>query len=127
LVIFIKDSSKCPHCDNEIPPRAPGGLCPTCLFGRAIDLEEKPELTARPTVLAEEKKEPGEKADDRIGRYTLLGLIGEGGMGTVWLAEQQEPVVRKGLRGGDRRGHAPDRDRARGGNARLHEPRTGER
>src|SRR4051812_10103058 len=28
------------------------------------------------------------------GRYKLLQPIGEGGMGTVWMAEQQEPVRR---------------------------------
>ena len=29
------------------------------------------------------------------GRYKLLAPIGEGGMGSVWLAEQKEPVKRR--------------------------------
>jgi eukaryotic-like serine/threonine-protein kinase len=37
----------------------------------------------------------GVRPETAIGRYHLLQLIGEGGMGEVWLAEQKEPVRRR--------------------------------
>src|SRR5262245_57634720 len=38
---------------------------------------------------------PAETAGTVIGPYKLLEQIGEGGMGTVWMAEQKEPIHRR--------------------------------
>jgi serine/threonine protein kinase len=39
--------------------------------------------------------ELSEKPGDRIGRYKLLEKIGEGGCGSVWVADQEKPVRRR--------------------------------
>ncbi len=52
---------------------------------------EAPGAPATPTIGQPVSEKPG----NQIGPYKLLQQIGEGGMGTVFLAEQHEPVQRR--------------------------------
>ena len=60
-----------------------------------------PEAPVRPPDAEADRVPPpgepsnGEAAGTRVGRYTLLEQIGEGGFGVVYLAEQQHPVRRR--------------------------------
>jgi hypothetical protein len=59
-----------------------------------IAYEHAGDFPSQPTVkLAEEN--PTEGPGTVIGRYKLLQLIGEGGFGAVYMAEQKEPVKRR--------------------------------
>ena len=48
-----------------------------------------------PEIQAEIERLKPEDAGDSIGHYKLLQEIGQGGFGTVWMAEQSQPVVRR--------------------------------
>jgi len=83
---IMAQENNCPKCGAEMPSDAPEGLCPKCLM-KAVQ-KDNTELTLDGDAVIEG---PGTK----IGRYELLSLIGEGGMGLVYLAEQKEPVKRR--------------------------------
>jgi serine/threonine-protein kinase len=82
---------RCPHCG--VPHDASVPLCPTT--GQPVARATKrtssnPAPAATSTPAAASAASPTSPADVILGgRYRLLHILGEGGMGTVWAAEHQ--------------------------------------
>src|SRR5450432_2789036 len=88
--VTMPDSPACSQCGLPLADGAAEGLCPRCLMASALGATfTGTEPVSRPLF-----PNPAAALPD-FGPYHAIGVLGEGGMGIVYLAEQREPIRRR--------------------------------
>src|SRR5262245_25023543 len=94
-------SSKCSECGRKLEDAGrAGGLCARCLLKLALSQPAQDAFSGVATMVADTSHtrviDPeAEGAGHQFGPFRTIRLLGAGGMGFVYLAQQEHPIRRQ--------------------------------
>ena len=90
--------NRCQRCGAEVPVTAADELCPACLLSGALEPPGGRTETISMAPAAPPSRFRPPQFPYEFGNYRLLGLLGRGGMGTVYEAEERTTGRRLALK-----------------------------
>ena len=93
-------SPTCPTCGGALDRANSGAACPACLMSGVLKDQVETQTFAPPPAGPARPSRPraARELPCELGDYTLLSLLGQGGMGTVYEAEQRSTGRRLALK-----------------------------